>query len=72
MLHTGMPLEMRTDVAERSQILLGEEASLCQGCVKSRSCMALGKYETVSVCLLRVLRIDIQLFKIQICKNICC
>ena len=72
MLHARMSLQMRADMTQRHKILYREIASVSHRGIVARSGMALGKHEAVSVRILRVLRINVHLLKIQVCKNICC
>ena len=67
-----MSLKVRTYVTQSLQVLYREKSAVCQCRVQTRCSMSLGQYETVSVCLLRILRVDIHLFKVQIGKNLCC
>ncbi len=67
-----MALQMGTHMAKRHQILHREISPLCHGTVVARRRVSLGQDKTVSVRILRVLRIDVHLFKIQISKNVRC
>ena len=64
MLHIRMSLKIGAQMTKCFQILFWKVSSLCKYRVKSRCCMSFGKDKTVTVCLLRILRIDVHLFKI--------
>ena len=72
MLQTRMSLQMRTDVTKRLKILHREKSAVSQCGIQTRSCVSLGKNETVTLRILRVLRINIHFFKIKIRKYVCC
>jgi hypothetical protein len=67
-----MSLQIRSQVAQRGKILHRKIASVGQCGIQARRRMSLGKHKPVSVLLLRILRIDIHLFKIEIGKYVRC
>ena len=71
MLHIRMSLQIRTCMAQCHKIFLREKSALCKCGIISRCYMSFGQYKTVTILHLRVLWINIHLFEIQICKNIC-
>ena len=64
MLHIRMSLKIGAQMTKCFQILFWKISSLCKYRIESRCCMSFGKDKTVTVCLLRILRIDVHLFKI--------
>ena len=69
-LHIRVTLQHSADVAEFFQLIHREIAALCQCSVKTRCAVAFGKDKTVSVRILRVLRVNVQFFEIEIGENI--
>jgi len=72
LIQTGMSLQIRTEMTQCLQILYREKASMCQGRIQTGCRMSLGKNKTIPVFLLRICRINIHFFKIQVGKDICC
>lgn len=48
-IHVGMALQVAADVAQRLEILLGEESALGEHGVQARRAVTLGKHEAVAV-----------------------
>ena len=71
MLHIRMSLQIGSCVAQRHQILLREKSTLCKRSVKSGCRVSFGQHKPVTIRHLRILRINVQLLKVQICENIC-
>ena len=67
MFHVGMPLKVGANMPECQEIFLRKISSLSQYGVESRRIMPFGQDKTVSVRFLRLGRIDIHLFKIEVC-----
>ena len=63
-VHVGVALQVAAGAAQGRQVSHGEEPALCQHRVQARRCMALGKHKTVTVRVLRVLRIDLHFLKV--------
>ena len=70
MLHVRMSLQIAADMAQRQQVFLREVAAFRENRIQARSAVALGQNETVAVRILRIFRIDVHFFKIQIRKYV--
>ena len=68
MFHIRMSLQIRSKMTKCLQIFFREISSLSQCRVKSRCCMSFGEYKTVSVCFLRIFRVNVHFLKIQVCE----
>ena len=53
-------------------VLNREESTICQCCIVAGSRMSFTKHEAVTVCFVRIFRVNIQFFKEKISKNVCC
>ena len=65
-VHVGMTLQVAADMAQRLEILLGEEPTLGEHGVQARSAMALGEHKTVAIGLAGIGRVDVHFLKVQI------
>ena len=65
-VHVGVTLQGAADVAQRLEILLGEESALGEHGVQTRRAVALGKHEAIAVGLAGVGRVDVHFLKVQI------
>ena len=61
-----MTLQVAADMAQRLEILLGEEPTLGEHGVQARSAMALGEHKTVAIGLAGIGRVDVHFLKVQI------
>ena len=65
-VHIGVALQVAADLAQSLEVFHREEAALGQRCVQAGGCVALGEHQTVTVRVLRSLRIDVHLYKIEV------
>ena len=65
-VHVGMALQVAADVAQRLQVLLGEEPALGEHGVQTRRAVALGKHKAITVGLAGIGRVDVHFLKVQI------
>ena len=70
MLHIRVTLEIAGGMTEGLEILDREVAAQCECRVETRCAVSLGEDHTVSAGCLRVLRIDVHFFKIEVCQNV--
>ena len=70
MLQAGMSLKIRSKLTQRNQIFHREISPVSQSGIQAGSCMPFGEHKTVTIRILRVLRINIHFLKIEISKNI--
>ena len=65
-VHVGMALQVAADMAQRLEILLGEESALGEHGVQTRRAVTLGKHEAIAVGLAGIGRVDVHFLKVQI------
>ena len=61
-----MSLQVAADVAQRLEILFGEEPALGEHGVQTRCTVALGEHETIAVGLAGIGRIDVHFLEVQV------
>ena len=61
-----MTLQVAADMAQRLEVLLGEEPALGEHGVQARSAMALGEHKAVAIGLAGISRVDVHFLKVQI------
>ena len=65
-VHVGMTLQVAADMAQRLEVLLGEEPALGEHGVQARSAVALGEHKAIAVGLAGIGRVDVHFLKVQI------
>ena len=65
-VHVRVTLQVAANMAQRLEVLLGEEPALGEHGVQARSAMTLGKHKAVAIGLAGIGRVDVHFLKVQI------